>query len=762
MPWCMQVLLALCRHTGGAHQVRRRFLQLKVLEFIVREASLEYMCLHNQLAASPSSSSCSTPLSTSRTAASYRTSAQDAMGPAGITAAAAGTPTDTAAHELANGGSGLGPSWELSSANARGLSSSRLWVSSPGCHLSARSARSAQHTQRSCSSRGRHSNAEGVRQAEQQARTVLVSAALAPLQSYAVEGLCNDMGELLLTGSSCLLTGTGSLPAGWSAADAGPSSSSRASAAGSQPGRQPSIKLGSKVKAAVEALESAAAAVSQQPQPLPQPPSTACPPAAAAGRRQPGQQRLVGVGEPGQAACSPQVPKLKLPTSCHPADINPGSGSRQSPQASTVAWQQLEPPAAAAAAAGGSAASPRADIAGYEVPASVRSQRRIKQPQLTGDASLDNIIIDSWERRTGLEYQFDDFGADVEAANSVVRSSRSSSEGSACQAASPSGCQPADATVQPAAGNRSALRPQTPAGLAALAALGPTAGNEQVWAPPHFDLGPVPGSSRWISSSDTVEDAAPVSVTQILREGHRHITGCDASRASNSVGADRPNGSSAVAAAANVSPGKVQVPRLCMGSLQGEQRPLADSSRALSTPHSPCSTGGSPGRSCGAQSPGSYKPGFDLEEDFERLMAAGDWDDSDSDAGSEQSTQPGADASGRSPRSPHSRAYAAAQAPPSQPCHQQQQEEPASLEHGCSSPDVQAAADVHSSKAKAHRRGKKQAVVAGSSGPVVAELSAHALADVSGSSSDGSQYVGNSSDSEVDSDSGSDVPWPVG
>lgn len=68
---CVKVLLALCRHTGGANLVRRRFLQLKVLDFLVRELSVE----HNLKALQTggfNSSCCSTPHSTAYSQASGR------------------------------------------------------------------------------------------------------------------------------------------------------------------------------------------------------------------------------------------------------------------------------------------------------------------------------------------------------------------------------------------------------------------------------------------------------------------------------------------------------------------------------------------------------------------------------------------------------------------------------------------------------------------------------------------------------------------
>eukprot|EP00775_Hariotina_reticulata_P006738 gene6738-6958_t len=46
----IQVLLSLCLHTGGANLLRQRFVQLKVLEFLIRELSLEHS-LHDSLPA---------------------------------------------------------------------------------------------------------------------------------------------------------------------------------------------------------------------------------------------------------------------------------------------------------------------------------------------------------------------------------------------------------------------------------------------------------------------------------------------------------------------------------------------------------------------------------------------------------------------------------------------------------------------------------------------------------------------------------------
>lgn len=62
-----QVLLALCSHVSGANPVRRRFLQLKILEFLIREVGLEYNLRNRQLLGLSGSNSCySTPQSTNR------------------------------------------------------------------------------------------------------------------------------------------------------------------------------------------------------------------------------------------------------------------------------------------------------------------------------------------------------------------------------------------------------------------------------------------------------------------------------------------------------------------------------------------------------------------------------------------------------------------------------------------------------------------------------------------------------------------------
>lgn len=761
----LQVLLALCRQTGGAHQVRRRFLQLKVLEFLAREASLEYMCRHNQLAPSPSSSCCSTPLSTSRTAASRRTSARGATDPGwagAAAAAAAGTshgavasagpgdpPGLSLAALLASGGAGAGGSSYREgsvSRSARGLSGSRLWGSSPGSQAGNRPA--AQNPQGSSRTKAASAGGatEGPARAGQQA---------------------------------CSSAGAGALLLGQQ--------------------QQQGLKLGSKVKAAVEALESAAAAVRPQLQPTP-PKSGA--PSGAVGRRQPGHQRLVPTVQ--TAAAGPQVPKLKLshlggPSSADAAAA-PGSGSspKSSPIQSRVAWQVLEPTAEEDAAAGGQGPalagghahssssdagssagspppSPRADILGYEVPASVRSRRRVKQPQLTGDASIDNIIIDDWERETGLEFQFDGLSDDDDddeggSGSSSEHDDDGSDGGSSSDGGDSRSRHPAS---QPAGGGgsgRSNLPPQTPE-VAFLAAAAP----DKPWPALQLDLAGVPRSGRWISSSDTVEEATAAHMAQIVgREclgvGSRSGTAWADSSDSSALGAAAaaatsvPEAAAGTAAAGGNQGGcKPQVPRLPVGGSTGA---AAGASPAAASADPP-------------ESPGTYRPGFDLEEDFERLMAAGEWEDSDTCSTGAASTR------SQTPRSPQRHWQPAAalqqhqqqQSPPArqqvvprlppfksqqqqqqQPCDDtsscQQRHEPSGSAQPSASPDVQAHADVHTPKPKRHHGSKKQAVLAGSGRRVVVGPQAHALADMSGSSSSSSEDEGRAYGSDSDLDSG--------
>ncbi|KAF6261766.1 hypothetical protein COO60DRAFT_721474 [Scenedesmus sp. NREL 46B-D3] len=82
----IKVLLALCRHTGGANLIRRRFLQLRVLDFLMRELSLEHALLakrHGQ----GSSSCATTPASTARSSVTSSVGVLTATGE-GWTAAA--------------------------------------------------------------------------------------------------------------------------------------------------------------------------------------------------------------------------------------------------------------------------------------------------------------------------------------------------------------------------------------------------------------------------------------------------------------------------------------------------------------------------------------------------------------------------------------------------------------------------------------------------------------------------------------------------
>lgn len=748
MTLALQVLLALCRQTGGAHQVRRRFLQLKVLEFLAREASLEYMCRHNQLAASPSSSCCSTPLSTSRTAASRRTSARGATDPgwAGAAAvAAAGAshgavasagpgdpPGLSLAALLASGGSGGGGSSyrEGNARSSRGMSGSRLWGSSPGSHACNRAA--AQNPQGG--SRTKTASAGG-----------------------ATEGPARPGQQA----SSSV--GAGALPPGQQ--------------------QQQGLKLGSKIKAAVEALESAAAAV--RPQLQPTPPKSGAPPGAV-GRRQPGHQRLVSTVQ--TAAAGPQVPKLKLSHLGGPSTADaaaaPGSGSspKSSPIPSRVAWQVLEPTAEEGAAAAGQGpalagghthssissdagssagsppASPRADILGYEVPASVRSQRRVRQPQLTGDASMDNIIIDNWERETGLEFQFDSLSEDEGGSGSSSDDDGDGSDGgSSSDGGGSSRRHPAS---QPAVGGsgRSNLRPQTPE-VAFPAAAAP----DKPWPALQLDLGGGLRSGRWISSSDTVEEATAAHMAQIVgreclgvrsRSGTAWADSSDSSALAGAAATSAPGAAAGTAAAGgNQGGSKPQVPRLPVGGLQGTAAAARGGSAGAAAGASPAAASADP-----PESPGTYRPGFDLEEDFERLMAAGEWEDSDT------CSTGAASARSQTPRSPqrYLRPAAALQQQQSPPARQQvvprlppfkfqqqqrpcddassceQRHEPSGSTQPSASPDVQAHADVHTAKSKRRHGSKKQAVLAGSGRLVVVGPQAHALADMSGSSSSSS------------------------
>jgi hypothetical protein len=479
--------------------VRRRFLQLKVLEFLAREASLEYMCRHNQLALSPGSSANSTPLSTSRTGTSCRTSAGGATDPSVAPAGAGGSPGLAPAAVLA-------VAWEGSTHSARGPTSSRLWASSPGCQASARSALS---TQRSWSTKAMCPGVEGPARRHDQHRSGSqgpMAAAQQPI-SFELETFRAAGADLLLTGSSGLLTGSSGLLTGSRAVLTGgnqlPTDAPGAFSAGSrgrgssggadiqqQQQQQRVPKLGSSVQAAVQAFEAKASesAASFPMLPRPQPPKLAAPAAAGGSRRQPGHMRLVcevdcaeaapaasGSGaaaaaagqhdapislSAGQhdvlrrnsteqeqrlagggsrhAAAPPPIPLLKLPThsTTNACVESEGSSCRKQPltHSGRLAWQPLGSPqgdealdarlpataegltstcgsSSSSRGSSGSSSeggvSPRCDIEGWEVPASVRSQRRIKQPQLTGDASWDNIIIDTWERETGLEFQFD-------------------------------------------------------------------------------------------------------------------------------------------------------------------------------------------------------------------------------------------------------------------------------------------------------------------------------------------------------------------
>jgi hypothetical protein len=171
------------------------------------------------------------------------------------------------------------------------------------------------------------------------------------------------------------------------------------------------------------------------------------------------------------------------------------------------------------------------------------------------------------------------------------------------------------------------------------------------------------------------------------------------------------------------------------------------------------------------QSPSTYRPGFDLEDDFERLMAAGDWEDSET--GSEAGAQAQASSGSLSPCSPHRQGHLDQALPcaalqhsrpklpglqlPQQPCKlpADVRPDPASPGQVVASADIDAAADVHTSKRKQHKHGKQQVVVGHTGSQLAASPHAHALACVSGSSTEEEGPSDSSSDSELGSSNGS-------
>jgi len=897
------VLLALCHQTGGANQVRRRFLQLKVLEFLAREASLEYMCLHN-LGASPGSSCCSTPLSTSRTANSYRTPSARGVTDPGAAAGAARVAAESSGRGLPPIALGAlagnsGPSREVS---ARGAGTSRLWVSSPGCQFSARS---AQSTQRSWGGKPRNSADDvGKPPGSARSRQWPASAALLPPHSFELETFREEGKDLLLTGTSGLLTGTSTLLTGGSSLQTGVSSVHTGGSNTAHPEQRAAHsdtaaaavpQLGSKVRAAVQALESAAAAVGPQRQPQP-PKAPAVAGGGTGGRRQPGHRRLVCAVEPtstgaaaeqvgpavpeqasnlavaaaaqqgqdqlgrqmsGRQAAQPQnqqqhscrdgsfkqgtaqeavreigqqhaggisVPKLKLPGFGIPSSSSspgilagqaPGSSSSSpSKQPGLVIWQGLGADQASPAAAGSadstprhgdqpgllcspssgsdiSQLSPRADIEGYEVPTSVRSQRRVKQPKLTGDASYDNIIIDEWERETGLEFQFDGLSDE-----DVGDSSRSGSSSSTPRGVAPAS-QLATEAGQPGFGcsePRALLRPQTPEIAVLGQAAAVLAAGQDTWTVPALDMEQGSRPGRWISSSGSVEDATAADLTHFLGTaglGLKGLAALEAVGAEHSpclwatsyAGADsecsspeasKANGAAAdsdasvspvAAAAAGKLGGARSVPKLAIGGLGGP-------GSALGVGCSPAKAGTPKATAAAAQghasarqpapSPGTYRPGWDLEEDFERLMEAGDWDDSES---CSDYSQAGSDAPQQQlrpcppleppPAQQQRRKLPALQLPQQQPesrLPQQQQPDLAQrpIPPPASSPDTQAPTDVLTAKWRSPGRSKKQVVMGGAGRRVIVGPQAHALADCSCASSE-EEALYSSSDSELDS-----------
>jgi hypothetical protein len=907
----LQVLLALCRQTGGANQVRRRFLQLKVLEFLAREASLEYMCAHNQLAPSPSSSACSTPLSTTRTATgrSCRGSARGVSrtdpggcgahtdGFLGAVFDAAAGPGSSSARHTAGGGGGLlalgGAPGDRGSGSdgSAAAGTKQLQTSSPGCHVSARSA-----SDKGVTRGGSGPSTQGMAQASadkrqpkepsvQLARHTPNAAGPSPAAARAVAPasfelhnlqVAGDQNMLLATGSSDTLTIAGSLLRG----DSGgytpliPRVDSSSRGGGDSDGadqapskheqqQQQGPTLGLNVKAAVQRLETttAAAATAAVPQLQPTPPKKPVLPGPVGGRRQPGHRRLVCADQPGpcgdsaaaagagagaaqpgkalQSVCElqqlqeqpdssaagqgsdrlqqrtpaiPPIPKLQLPSSSNGSTADQQQQQQQQEPASTVSWQALDPgsPGAAPAAAGTDSSacvapsSPRADLVGYEVPASVRSGRRTQQPQLTGDASMDNIIIDNWERETGLEFQFDglsDGGKDGASSSACSTPREGASGGSSSARRDPGLRNPSGGTQGYPKG--SFLRPQTPElalhqQLQSAAAAAP-------WSVPELVLGVEGRQGRWISSSDSVEDATAAGDGLFLGKVQLPVHG------SNQAPAVCDE------AASPSDPGpisKAQVPKLNIGGLgeptapvpahraapQAAQLEQGDASvvhaqspaRSSSAPSSAPGSSGSPGSSQGS---GSYRPGFDLEEDFERMMLAGDWEDSGSDvcSGSEAGDSEAGDRPDAAALEQHTsqqqqqQQQQRQQEMPSPQRQQQQQrqqlvpslqlqpqqqapEPPTGQVHGSSSaaaggpsvglrsPDTCAHTDVSPSKRKSGGKGKGrkgQAAACGGGHQAAAAgelLEAHALGDISGSSgsSDGGSEGYSSSRSSSD------------
>ncbi|KAF8065888.1 hypothetical protein HT031_002949 [Scenedesmus sp. PABB004] len=373
-----RVLLALARHAGGTNLVRRRFTQLRVLDFLVREAGLEHGLAALTAGFDSSSSSCaSTPASSARRGRGGSPPGSARGGGAALLLEAAARP------EAAQACAATAGDAELTERGVSGLLRSSLASGLPAAGAPAGAAQPQSRQASPPPVAGRHSSR-------------------------------SSSGGGSSGGSSAAATPTYSRVA---------ARQRRNSRGGEQPV--------SAVKSAVRLFEAAAAAAAAASPPRPRPP-----PSAAGLRHARGVHRLVGppaaapvaLGAPAAAgaasavqaplAMRPRPPGGPRPAGPRAAGLDGGgAGAGAAPRVPLLALGGVcgGPGAPAPPAAGQPLASPRS-CSSPEPPSSRGSSRagspaprgsRAAQPELTGDASMDAQLIDEWEARTGLTFAFD-------------------------------------------------------------------------------------------------------------------------------------------------------------------------------------------------------------------------------------------------------------------------------------------------------------------------------------------------------------------
>lgn len=382
----VQVLLALGSHAGGANLVRRRFLQLKVLEFLIRELSLEYsLHLGRHGGLSGNTSICSTPQSSYRSLAAPSNSKSVTHHSSGtrLNAATVATPV---------------------------LTASRLRLAATG---------TAADEGAGCRT---HQAVQGV-QPHNSDSDFTPQRALQPkppdhprapaghTSNLAVTGLGGNVMQQKGVSDRTTAPGGAQGPPLKGRQSPGVASYSRVAARRQRPAAAAACSgtpVKSLVQQAVQRFEAAAAAA----QPVPR--------LSLNGNF----ARTSNGGHSGGPAALEGTP-AKGPGQSQRSSSSDGSGSPATHRE----------PSLALSSRGGSGASTPVGAELFSSPVPGGSNLSSKQPQLTGDASLDDEMITEWEERTGQEFVFEGLSSDEDdndddvAAESDDHSSLSAEQG---------------------------------------------------------------------------------------------------------------------------------------------------------------------------------------------------------------------------------------------------------------------------------------------------------------------------------------------